>query len=231
MSVKMAVKTRVIQSNMHTGPRQDGFFYDIAFPDMGLDLYEEIQDVIAEVIEEDIYLLSRFSSGKDVWVDAGSHVGLFSIAAIQSGAEVSCIIDMDSRLAFCALSNINSFHRQLDARRPFTPKPIEPFVIIEKIEGADILVEASMLPARAWGGGRRSCLKLDVQGSEADIFDGSGLSDLAAAYDLIVLEWHQPSAEHLLPVMESSGWKVERVQSHEDVLLGCKTSIIWATSG
>lgn len=207
-----------------------GFIYDVASPADAL-FALEIDGVVGELMLDDIYSLTTITKPGDVWIDAGAHVGLFSIAAMQAGSEVTGIIDMDADLAWCAWRNVTAFRHQMELRGMLPSPGIVPVVLDEEIKTAQRLVDASMLPAPIWMEKRRSCLKLDVQGAEASIFDGSGLADLAEAFDLIVFEWHQPDTEHLLPVMENAGWQIDRVRSHTDVLLNCPTSIIWATSG
>lgn len=207
-----------------------GFIYDIASPtDASFAL--EIDGVVDELMLDDIYSLNTITKPGDVWVDAGAHVGLFSIAAMQAGAEVAGIIDMDADLAWCAWRNVTAFRHQMELRGLLPSPGIVPAVLDEEIRSAQRLIDASMLPAPVWTSKQRSCLKLDVQGAEAAIFDGSGLADLAEAYDLIVFEWHHESTDHLLPIMEASGWQIDRVRSHTDVLLDCPTRIVWATSG
>lgn len=212
--------------------QHDPFYYDLAYPrdDTGT-MALEIDDICDELMRDDVYGLGVGTGPGDVWVDCGSHVGLFAIAAMQAGAEVACVIDMDPELAWCAMRNAGAFADQSALRGKHDTFSVIPTVICEKITSARQLAEAAMLPAHNWERRRRSCLKLDVQGSESEIFDGTGLYDLAEIFDYMVFEWHQTETDHLLPVMEAMGWRVTRVTKHVDILLNSPTSIICAFAG
>ena len=207
---------------------EPGLYFDLAYPNAD-DMREEVGDIISELVENDVYDLFHTTRRGDVWVDAGSHVGLFSMYAMLYEAEVAAAIDMDGELAWCAWQNMSALRLQLQ-RRNVLPQPgIVPQVATQRVSSADFLIDAAMLIPNDWEGRERTCLKMDIQGSERDVLVDGGAAKLAEAYDLLVMEWHHeedPSA-----LLEEGGWQITRMRSHVDVLLNCPTRIVWATTG
>lgn len=205
------------------------FFYDISFKEGG---ELELDDIMDELIHDDAYHLGRETREGDVWVDAGCHVGMFSIAAMMAGADVSVMIDMDPEIAWYGGLNASSFFHQQIIRSDYGRKRIAPTAFAEEITSAETLVEASRLTGMHLDGQGRTCLKLDIQGAETSVFANGGMSDLAAAYDLMVLEWHDVgNSVAMMEGLEESGWTITAYDSHTDVLLNTDTRIVWVTSG
>ena len=209
---------------------RDTFEFDVAHHG-DKELRAETFDVFGEVIDGDIYCLQHDTREGDVWVDAGCHVGLFSIAAMMAGADVSVMIDENNDSAWCAEYNARQFMRQQLIRGDHQRRRIMPTAVVERITGAEQLVQAGMLAREHWTGMERSCLKLDIQGGEVDVF-GDGVRDLSTAFDFMVLEWHLPELiETMVHRLEHNGWKVGRYANATDILLGTETHIVWAHSG
>lgn len=207
---------------------RDHFTFDVAHRSGGL---SEMYEVFEEVIDDDIYNLQHDTKMGDVWVDAGCHVGLFSIAAMMAGADVSVMIDAENDISWCAEYNARQFMRQQLIRAEHQRRRLMPTAVVETIASAEQLVQAGMLAREHWGGLKRSCLKLDIQGAEADVF-GDGVRDLSTAFDFMVLEWHRPQLiDTMVHRLEHNGWKVTRVVTHHDILLSTETHIVWAHSG
>lgn len=207
---------------------RDHFTFDVAHKSGGL---SEMYEVFGEVIDGDIYNLNFYTREGDVWVDAGCHVGLFSIAAMMAGADVSVMIDTDNDMAWCAEYNARSFMRQQLVRGDYKRRRLMPTSVVETVSSAGQLVHAGMLAREHWGGLKRSCLKMDIQGAEADVF-GEGIGDLSTAFDVMVMEWHRPDLiDSMMHRLETNGWRVVRMLTHHDVLLGISTYIVWAHSG
>jgi len=205
------------------------FSYDIAMPsDEDGEMHAEVNDITSELIEDDVYRLTKTGPG-DIWVDAGSHVGLFSMAVMMAGAEVAALIDMDGELAWCAWQNVSAMRLQLQRRGVQRQNGVVPQVAAEEIRAADFLVSAAMMAPKTWEGFKRACLKLDIQGAERAVFDDGGAAKLAEAYDYMVVEWHYD--DDISAMLEAAGWEVHAVASHVDVLLNKPTHIFWATSG
>lgn len=229
-------KTRVIQQSVFINDSYDRFFYDLEIPAYDNDLENndtqyDVEQVTNEVLVDDIYRLGFYCKPGDVWVDAGSHTGLFSIGVIQAGGDVACMIDEDRVRAWCSWNNVVAFQRQLMRRNYTNSVPIVPAVLNESIVTAERLVEASMLPFNAWRDKKRTCLKLDIQGSERQFLTKDGLWLLAGVYDFMVFEWHYSDTAELLSMMDAVEWDVCRVQRHTDVLSGELSCIIWAYCG
>ena len=74
--------------------KTSAFTYDIAYPERVVSI-EEIEDIINEVMIDDVYRLQKNTQPSDIWIDVGSHVGFFSIAAMQAGARVYMAIEAD----------------------------------------------------------------------------------------------------------------------------------------
>ena len=192
----------------------------------------EIREVKLEVINDDVYQLGSRTKRGDVWVDVGSHVGLFSIAAMMAGADVSTMYDMDGEMAWCAEYNAHQFVRQ-QLVRDYRQR-VRPVAFAERVSGHEQLVEAGMLTKTIWDKiATRSCLKLDIQGGEADVLGGIGATALTEAFDFMVLEWHDiPTAPAFLAHLEDSGWRIDGYAGgHTDVLLDTETCIVWASNG
>lgn len=202
---------------------RDHFVFDVACTDR-----PEVYDVLGEVVHGDIYDLQRVTRPGDVWVDAGCHVGLFSIAAMMAGADVSVMIDMENDMAWCAEYNARQFMRQQLIRGDHQTRRLMPTAVVERLTDVDQLVRAGMLAREHWDGLERSCLKLDVQGAERDMLREGGWAKLASAFDIVVMEWHYPVVPYQ---MEYEGWRVSRQIAHHDVLLRTDTHIVWAHSG
>lgn len=204
---------------------RDHFTFDVAHRMGGL---SEMYEVFGEVIDDDIYNLQHDTREGDVWVDAGCHVGLFSIAALMAGADVSVMIDMDNDSAWCADYNVIQYLRQEIIRGEYHRRRILPTAFVEHISSVDHLMQAGMLTREQWEGMERSCLKLDIQGTERELLVGGGWGRLAEAFDFMVMEWHYPVVPY---DMEYEGWRVVRHVTHKDILLSTDTHIVWAQSG
>ncbi|OPZ65615.1 MAG: hypothetical protein BWY85_00436 [Firmicutes bacterium ADurb.Bin506] len=207
-----------------------GWIYDVAMPS-GHDMMLEYDGIVDELLLHDIYNLANFTEHGDVWVDAGSHVGMFSIAALMAGADVAAMIDMDETMAWCADANARAFLMQ-QLVRDYRPR-IRPVAFKETIGSHVSLVEAGMQVREVWRDfGKRSCLKLDIQGAEQLVLALNGPEQLAEAFDRLVMEWHFPEdINWLTSALEKGGWKVDAVKQHEDILLRTTTHIVWATTG
>lgn len=222
-----AVTIETEQCNHHLN-RYEDWWFDIAHPS---GKYIEVTEVTHELLVEDAYMLSHISGQGDVWVDAGCHVGLFSIAALQAGADVAAMYDMDPTMAWCAEANVRSYLMQ-QLVREYRPR-IRPVAFNKQIDRPDVLIDAAMQTKETWAHGyERVCLKLDVQGAEQTILALDGPRRLAEAYDSLVLEWHFPDdLPWLTEALERGGWAISAVKTHQDVLVNGMTHIVWATSG
>lgn len=207
-----------------------GWIYDVAMPS-GSDMMLEYDGIVDELLLHDIYNLQNFTEQGDVWVDAGCHVGMFAIAAMMAGADVSVMYDMDPTMAWCAEANARSFLMQ-QLIRDYRPR-IRTVAVAERLDRPDALVAAGMQTQGVWRDfGKRACLKLDIQGAEQAILALDGPKKLATAYDQLVLEWHFPDdLLWLTEALERGGWQVDAVKQHEDILLRTNTHIVWATTG
>lgn len=215
------------QEGLECWSDQHRFSYEIAYPSR-IDMLSELNDVFEEVMIDDIYRLQQISQPGDVWIDVGSHLGFFSIAAMQAGSHVKLAVDADREIAQCARYNTAMFMAQSVARGLISTHIPEPFVAVEKVSSATQLIDFNF---KAWMPEyRRRCLKLDIQGDEVRVFADRHASALAEQYDLIVLEYHQPIASEMSMLMENAGWSIINIQSHSDSLLGIDTNIIWAES-
>ncbi len=214
------------QSNVWVGG--NGWWYDITHP-AGVEA--ELADVIKEVLAEDTYGLASATEEGDVWVDAGCHVGLFSIAAMMCGADVCSMIDMDAEMAWSAEANARRYFYQQVVRSDMSRSRLSPIGFADEISSSCQLIEHAMLAKEHWSGIKRACLKLDIQGAEASVF-ADGFSDLSEAFDVMVMEWHRPEMmESMTHRMEHNGWSIDGISSHTDVLLNTNTHIVWAHSG
>lgn len=211
--------------------RESEFVYDLTRR-AGMNAELETDDVIEELLGGDVYDLRMFTEEGDVWVDAGCHVGLFSIAAMMAGADVSVMFDVDPALAFCAEANARSFLTQQLIRSDYTRERIRPTGYAEEIRGPGLLVGAGMQTREVWEKHiKRSCLKMDIQGSEEATLLLGGSRELAAAFDAMVLEWHYEDLDYLYSLLTQGGWKVTGSDPHCDVLTSIDTQIVWAVSG
>lgn len=203
------------------------FAYQITIPE-GEAAEKEHDEIIEELLVGDVYRLASFTKPGDVWVDAGSHVGTFAVAAQMQGAYVYAMIDMDPSMAFHARRNGCAFSWELHARdNSWNARPLS---VVEEIKDSYILADLGSARSEWPKDAKRSCLKMDIQGAERDVLKGGGAKHLAAAFDVLVMEWHHLLAEGL-EMLEQGGWRVERVEKHVDVLLNTDTHIIWAVNG
>lgn len=188
----------------------------------------EVLEIKEEIFSEDAYGLSILSGPGDIWTDIGCHVGLFSLAAITVGAEVSAVVDMDIEAARCAAWNIEQYRQRIDVRGLYGSR-MPTAVFSGEINRHDELVEMSMLTKEMWEEGRnRACLKMDIQGAETSVFDKGGAIALAEAFDVMVFEWHYD--RDIAWFLEQNMWNIDRMHRHEDALLKTQTKIFWATS-
>jgi hypothetical protein len=206
---------------------QNDFWYDVAIPDYD-EMHNEVYDIANEIFVEDVYRLANGSRG-DVWVDAGGHVGLFSIAAMMAGAEIAAMIDMDGELAWCSRQNVISARLQLQRRAVLRDHGITPCIVAEQVVSSDLLVDVAMLVSESLRHQVRLCLKIDIQGAERGVLEDGGAAKLADAFDYMVMEWHHEDDPSWL--LEGGGWSINAMHSHVDTLLNSPTRIVFATSG
>lgn len=199
------------------------FGYEIAYPSRD-NMTEEIMDVIREVMVDDVYRLESITNPSDCWVDIGSHVGLFSIAVMQAGASVVLAVDADKEMADCAAYTTSMFKSQSVGRGLISSNIPDPFVVNETVTSASQLIDFNFYR------GSRRCLKLDIQGSEIDVFRSDNASSIADQYDLIVVEYHDANISEFSMLMENAGWFITSIVKHEDTLLNTPTHLIWAES-
>lgn len=208
-----------------TGMEED-FLYDLTSR-ADYESQKELEAIIDEVIGKDVYRLETFTQPGDVWVDAGCHVGIFSIAAMMHGADVSVMLDADNSVAWMAELNARGFLSQVVRRQIGKGhQRIRPSAFNYKVGSPVELVECGMMTPENWPG-RRSCLKMDVQGAEVMVLALGGGDVLADGFDRLVMEWHRPDA-HDVDTMLGDRWQVTGVQAHTDALLGTQTYIVWA---
>lgn len=190
---------------------------------------QERDDILGEVLIDDVYQLRAFTQPGDVWVDAGCHLGIFSMAAMMHGADVSVMLDMDTSIAWMAEMNARAFLMQLSRRQVgLKTKHIQPSAFAYKVASPHELVECGMLAEESWVG-RRSCLKLDVQGAEMMVLTMGGGDVLAEGFDRLVMEWHSCSVGEL-DAMLGEKWRIIGMNAHTDALLKTSTYIVWAES-
>lgn len=68
-------------------------------------------------------------------------------------------------------------------------------------------------------------MKMDVEGSEAEILSGPGFRKVAPKIDKIILETHQWSGRHpnqILDVLKTNGFEVSRMPSSAEIIVGRK---------
>lgn len=215
------------QFGVHAGGHD--FTYDLTHR-ASYEAEVERNDIIAEIISGDVYHLSTFTKPGDVWVDAGCHLGIFSIAAMMHGADVSVMLDMDSSAAWMAELNARHFltqivRRHLSDENDRQPR-IRPTAFNCKVGSPYELVECGMLAEENWPG-RRSCIKLDVQGAEMEVLALGGGEILADGFDRLVMEWHSPDI-HEIDGMLGDRWQITGMKAHMDTLLHTNTHIVWA---
>lgn len=204
------------------------FTYDVVLR-KGIEHELDHDEILDEILRDDTYRLGAFGRQGDVWVDAGSHIGTFAIAAMMHGYDVSVMVDMDPTMAWCAEVNARGFLMQQVIRE--ARRRVRPIGWVEELSDAHSLAEMGMQTKEVWSDrSRRSCLKLDVQGAERQILAGGGATVLSEAFDALVMEWHHELPE-ALGLLESGGWRIEHVKGHTDVLLNTDTRIVWAVSG
>lgn len=209
---------------------EHGFVYDVAFPNSIESV--EIIDVVKEVLIDDAYRLQDITQPGDVWVDVGCHVGLFSIAAIQAGAQVGVVVDMNSASLWAADANVRLFANQSRARGLYPANAVDPYAYLEEIRHVDQLIELAKAASNDFFPDRkRTCLKLDVQGAERVIFADTNLYRLALHYQSMVFEYHASDLDEMALRLESSGWYIEKMRKHHDSLLHIETYLVWAVSG
>jgi hypothetical protein len=184
---------------------------------------DEVVDVIDEILPESMtggcYSLDRIIKPGESWVDAGCHVGIFSIAAMMHGASISEVIDADRAMAQVARWNVENFSRIAEAMQSLPQGSITP-----PLETAQAIEDAYDI-----GGQKRDGIKIDIQGAEEGVIFGGGASVLAASYNKLVMEWHSPTLlGSALVALDNAGWYIDAVNSHEDILLNTKTHIIYA---
>lgn len=215
----------VTSQSTHGFNGRDHWSYDLTHPE-GAE--GELWEIVGELLHADIYELQKLTRKGDVWVDAGSHVGLFSIAAMMAGADVSVMYDMDPTAAWCASANVRSFLMQQIVRE-YRPR-IRTVAVQKEIKNPDELVGAGMQTKEVWDAGwDRVCLKLDIQGAEQLVLALDGPRKLAEAFDVLVFEWHFPEdLPWVSEALERGGWNITAVKQHEDVLLNTTTYIVWA---
>lgn len=206
------------------------FVYDVAYPS-SVDS-NEIADVMGEVFTDDAYRLQSITHHGDVWVDIGCHVGLFSIAAIQAGAHVGVMVDMDAERLVLADSNVRLFRDQSIARRLQSVWCSYPHASVEEISNVDQLVSlAAECGTDYFPDKTRTCLKLDIQGYEKTIFSDINIKNLSKHYQMMVFEYHFEDLDDMALNLERAGWSIEKIKRHNDVLLGIDTYLVWAVSG
>lgn len=207
-----------------------GFVYDLAFP---RDIESvEIIDIIQEVMIDDAYRLQAITQPGDVWVDVGCHVGLFSLAAIQAGAQVGVVADMNVENLSAADANVRLFVNQSKVRGLYDADSDYPYPYLEEIRHVDHLVELSQTVTNDYFPSKsRTCLKLDIQGSERVIFADTNLDDLAKHYDVLVFEYHDNDLDKMALALENAGWHIVKMQKHRDALLHIETYLVWALRG
>lgn len=208
--------------------KTSAFLYDIAYPEKVVSS-SEIEDIISEVMVDDVYRLQKITQPGDVWVDVGSHVGLFSIAAMQAGARVHAAIEADADIAPCARYNTAMFKGQSVARKLMNHRVVDPFVIYERIVQARQLLDFNINVFH--DDVRRKCLKIDIQGSEIEVFNSDDASKIAEQYDLLVLEYHDDIPYNISVLLEDNGWNITGISAHRDTLMNIPTNLVWAKSG
>lgn len=179
----------------------------------------ELYEVHDEVVTQDIYGLKGFVEPSDDWLDIGCHVGLFSLQALAHGASTTFLVDEDHERMGAALENVLASADGAGATGGMAMR-------VETL--------AAVLDLRDRSGA--NCLKMDIQGSELEIFaEDEGV--LAQRFDKLVMEWH-PLGDtptgleeiRLTDLLEYRDWEVIAAEYHEDVLLGTETLIIKARS-
>lgn len=230
MRVMNAIEFSQSRDGLSQWAADQGFVYDIAYPD---DINEhEITDVIAEVFFSDAYKLQTITQPGDVWVDVGCHVGLFSIAAMQAGAQVGVVVDMDATRLYSADVNTRLFSHQSRARGLYPSDCVDVYSYLEEIRNVDQLTDLAKICSNDFFPSRtRTCLKMDIQGAERSVFNDTQLGDLAKHYQLMVFEYHDSDLDVMAMSLEKAGWYIEKMQKHFDVLLNIETYLVWAVSG
>lgn len=194
------------------------------------DTYDEIDDVVEEIIPstmvEGCYDLRATTQIGDRWVDLGSHVGVFSIAAMMRGATTALLVDMDPDVLRRALWNVQNFSRLVEAMQGIPQgsilSPMTSAVEVNDAYDVEDLVQSSGLAGPL-------CLKMDIQGGEIQCVLGGGASVLATRFSKILMEWHDEKlVSSALVALENAGYGVMSMRRHRDVLLGIDTHIIFA---
>jgi FkbM family methyltransferase len=208
--------------------KTSAFTYDIAYPERVVSI-EEIEDIINEVMIDDVYRLQKNTQPSDIWIDVGSHVGFFSIAAMQAGARVYMAIEADPDIAACTRYNTVMFKGQSVARGMMHNHVVDPFVYNDRVVSAEQLLDFNIDRFHDEVG--RKCLKLDIQHSENDVFNSDDAYKLAEQYDVLVLEYHNEITSDVSTLLENIGWNITSITAHKDVQLCIPTTMIWAMSG
>ena len=226
---------RVLQADnwIHNSP----VVRDAALPVWTMRVPEGLEDEARDVIEEIIphagapgcYNASGFIKPGELWVDAGSHLGVFSIAVLQRGATPVTMIDCNERLLRRASWSVRGFVRLVEAMQSLPSGSImRPYPVHTMIREAHDITR--VLGAKV--SGYTYGLKLDIQGHEAGVLDPAGAAALGRIFGKLIVEWHDPDMlTQVLRVLEGAGWHVAAMHRHEDVLLETETYILFATRG
>jgi hypothetical protein len=196
-------------------------------------LEDEAHDVIEEIIPEDggpgCYNVPGFIKPGELWVDAGSHLGVFSIAVLQRGATPVTMIDCSESLLRRAVWSVRGFVRLVEAMQSLPSGSImRPYPVQTMIHEAQDITR--VLGAKV--SGYTYGLKLDIQGHESGVLTPAGAAALGRIFGKLIVEWHDPDMlTQVLRVLEGAGWYISTMHRHEDVLLETETYILFATRG
>lgn len=175
---------------------------------------QEIEHVRRELFDDDVYHADRVFSSEQVWLDVGSHVGLFTTLATSYGASVVGGIDANPDMARAYRAAHDLPCQQMTVSRVKD--------ILRALDNIELHSEGPYERANA--------IKLDIQGAELPILvQPSQVASLARHFDTLLAEIHDQT---LLPAiilhLRDAGLKLDYAEAADDILTGQPTFIIHA---
>jgi hypothetical protein len=173
--------------------------------------HSEIQDLKRELFRDNVYRAERVFNDRQLWLDAGCHVGLFSTLAEAYGAAVIGGIDTDPLM-------VGAYQDRLALP-----------AVQHHVASVRDLVDAT------WNFGAAAehvnALKMDIQGAEIPmLLDRDEARLLSIGFPTLLFEYHDATTiTDALAMLTSIGYDIQFCDRATDALTRQPTYIVHAT--